>query len=154
MGWSSIIFIIVIGILLMVLDFLVVPGGIVSILGLLCMAGGVIYTFVQYGLTAGFICLLLSMFAAISIFVLILRSKTWRKLQLKTRLDGKMNEFNSTNIHVGLVGRAISRIAPMGTGEFNGEMVEVSSLQGLIEEDTEIEITKIDDNKIYVKQKV
>ena len=58
MAWGSIIFIILVGILLMILDFLVIPGGVVAIFGVLCMIGGVVASFVQYGATAGlFACL-------------------------------------------------------------------------------------------------
>lgn len=153
MGWLSIIFIILVGILLMILDFLVIPGGVVAIIGVLGMVAGVVAAFIQYGTLAGFLTLLVTALFTIGSFVLMMRTKTWRKLQLNTRIDSKMNEFDPQKIHVGMTGRALSRLAPMGTGEFDGEVVEVSSPQDFIEVDTEIEITRIDGGKIYVKQK-
>ncbi len=153
MGWLSIIFIILVGILLMILDFLVIPGGVVAIIGVLGMVAGVVAAFIQYGTLAGFLTLLVTALFTIGSFVLMMRTKTWRKLQLNTRIDSKMNEFDTQKIHVGMTGRALSRLAPMGTGEFDGEVVEVSSPQDFIEVDTEIEITRIDGGKIYVKQK-
>ena len=80
-----------------------------------------------------------------------MRTKTWRKLQLNTRIDSKMNEFDPQKVHVGMQGKAISRLAPMGTGEFDGAVVEVSSPQDFIEVDTEIEITRIEGGKVFVK---
>jgi len=151
MGIGSIIFIILVGLLLMILDFLVIPGIIISIVGVLCMVGGVVATFIQYGSTAGMICLLLTAAIVIVGVVLMMRSKTWRRLQLNTEIDSKMNEVDSTKIQVGVTGKSISRLAPMGTGEFNGEVVEVSSMQDFIDVNQEIVITRIEGSKIYVK---
>jgi membrane-bound ClpP family serine protease len=151
MGWFSIIFIIVVGILLMILDFLVIPGGVVAIIGVLGMVAGVAAAFIQYGPLAGFLTLLVTAVFTIGCFVLMMRTKTWRKLQLNTRIDSKMNEFDPQKVHVGMQGKAISRLAPMGTGEFDGAVVEVSSPQDFIEVDTEIEITRIEGGKVFVK---
>lgn len=151
MGLGSIIFIILVGLLLLILDFLVIPGIVISIVGVLCMVGGVVATFIQYGTTAGMICLLVSAVVVIGSIVLMMRSKTWRRLQLNTEIDSKMNEFDSTKIQVGATGKSISRLAPMGTGEFDGEVVEVTSTQEFIDVNQEIVITRIDGCKIYVK---
>ena len=95
------------------------------------------------------------MTAAVTIasFVLMMRTKTWRRLQLKTEIDGKMNDVDPEKVQVGMTGVAISRLAPMGTGQFGSEIVEVSSIQDFIEVDTEIEIVKIEGGKITVKPK-
>lgn len=151
MGLGSIIFIILVGLLLLILDFLVIPGIVISIVGVLCMVGGVVATFIQYGTTAGMICLLVSAVVVIGSIVLMMRSKTWRRLQLNTEIDSKMNEFDSTKIQVGATGKSISRLAPMGTGEFDGEVVEVTSTQEFIDVNQGIIITRIDGCKIYVK---
>lgn len=151
MGWGSIIFIILVGILLMILDFLVIPGGVVAIFGVLCMIGGVVASFVLYGATAGVICLLLTAAVTIGSFVLMMRTKTWRRLQLKTEIDGKMNDIDREKVQVGMRGVAQSRLAPMGTGQFGDEVVEVSSAQEFVEEGTAIEIVKIDGGKVVVK---
>ncbi len=152
MAWFSIIFIIIVGIVLMILDFLVIPGGVVAIIGVLGMVSGIVAAFVQYGPLAGSLTLLATALFTIGCFVLMMRTKTWRKLQLNTRIDSKMNEVDPQRIQAGMRGRAISRLAPMGTGEFEGEVVEVSSPQDFIEVGAEIEITRIEGGKIFVKQ--
>ncbi|MCQ2284565.1 MAG: hypothetical protein MJZ57_06670 [Bacteroidales bacterium] len=154
MGWGSIIFIIVVGILLMILDFLVIPGGVVAIIGMLCMIGGVITTFVTYGSTAGIIMIFATALLTLVSFYLMMRTKTWRKLQLKTEIDSRMNEVNEEAVKVGMTGKALSRLAPMGTGQFGEEIVEVSSIQDFIEVGTNIEIVKIEASKIIVKPKL
>lgn len=151
MGIGSIIFIILVGILLMILDFLVIPGGFVAIFGLLCMVGGVVLSFVKFSTTVGFIVLIATAIVAILMFVLMLRSKTWRRLQLNTQIDSRMNEVDEQKIKVGAVGMTMSRLAPMGKGLFEGEIVEISSVQDFIEENTQVEVVKIDGCKIIVK---
>lgn len=154
MGWGSIIFIIIVGILLMILDFLVIPGGVVAIVGVLCMIGGIFGSFVQYGSTAGMITIFATALLTLLSFFLMMRTKTWRKLQLHTQIDGRMNEVDTEKLKVGMVGVAVSRLAPMGTGLFGEESVEVTSLQDFVEVNTEIEIVKIETSKIFVKPKL
>lgn len=151
MGYISIILLILLGIILMILDFLVIPGGVVAIIGVLCMAGGVITAFVQFGTTVGFLTLVLAAILTILFFVLMMRSKTWRRLQLKTKIDSKMNEVDETKLTVGTEGVAISRLAPTGTGLFDDTEAEVVSMQGFIDEKTPIVIHKIEGSKIIVE---
>ena len=124
-----------------------------AIIGVLCMVAGVVASYVQHGMVAGTATLVLTAVFTIGCFVLMMRTKTWKRLQLNTRIDSKMNEVDANKIKVGSIGKAISRLAPMGTGEFDGEVVEVSSPQDFIEVDTEIEVTRIEGGKVYVKPK-
>ncbi len=140
------------GIVLMILDFLVIPGGIVAIVGIICMIGGVVGAFVEFGTTIGFLTLLCTTFLTIGSVVLMMRSKTWRKIQLKTKIDSKMNEIDISHITSGSQGISISRLAPMGTGIFGETEIEVISLQGFINENTPIIIKKIEGSKVYVTE--
>ena len=151
MGYISIILLILLGIVLMILDFLVIPGGVVAIIGVLCMIGGVITAFVQFGATVGFLTLVLTAILTIVFFWLMMRSKTWRRLQLKTKIDSKMNEVDESRLTVGTEGVAVSRLAPTGTGLFGDMEVEVVSLQGFIDENTPIVIHKIEGSKVIVE---
>lgn len=152
MGWIGIIFLILLGIALLLLDLLVIPGIVISIVGILCMAGGVVAAFLQYGTIAGVITLSAVALLIIATVALILHSKVWRRLQLNTQIKGKMNEIDS-KIMVGMSGKAISRLAPMGLGRFGDETIEVTSPQDFIDVDTDIVITKIESNKVYVTSK-
>ena len=151
MGYITLILLILLGIVLMILDFLVIPGGVVAIIGVLCMAGSVVAAFVQFGNTVGFLTLVLTAIITIGAFVLMMRTKTWRKLQLKTKIDSKMNEVDTNKLTEGMEGVAISRLAPTGTGLFGDTEAEVVSLQGFIDENTPIKIHKIEGNKIIVE---
>ena len=151
MGYITLILLILLGIVLMILDFLVIPGGVVAIIGVLCMAGSVVAAFVQFGNTVGFLTLVLTAIITIGAFVLMMRTKTWRKLQLKTKIDSKMNEVDTNKLTEGMEGVAISRLAPTGTGMFGDTEAEVVSLQGFINENSPIKIHKIEGNKIIVE---
>ena len=151
MGYVSLILLILLGIILMILDFLVIPGGVVAILGVLCMIGGVVTSFVQFGTTVGILTLVLTAVVTLGSFWLMMRTKTWRKLQLKTQIDSKMNEVDTGKLNEGMEGVAVSRLAPTGTGLFGDIEVEVVSMQGFIDENTPIVIHKIEGSKVIVE---
>lgn len=153
MSIGLIITLIILGIICVILEILVVPGLIVGILGFVMMVGGVVAAYVTHGALVGNIVLISTVVLSIILFALTLRSKTWRKLALKTNIDSKMNTIDEQKLTVGMEGVAISRLAPMGKGKFDNEMVEVSSTKGFIDVGATIEITKIQGNKVYVKLK-
>lgn len=152
MDYISLILLILLGIVLMILDFLVIPGGVVAIIGVLCMIGGVVISFVQFGTTVGILTLILTAVITFGMFWLMMRTKTWRKLQLKTKIDSKMNEIDTNKLQEGMEGVAISRLAPTGTGLFGDTEAEVVSLQGFIDENAPIVIHKIEGSKIIVEE--
>lgn len=153
MNWVIIITIILIGIIGLVLEFLVIPGGIVGIVSGLIIAGGIGLSYYHFGVTAGNITLIATVVAILVGIVLLLRSRTWKKLMLNTQIDSKVNEIDPAKIAVGQEGVSVSRLAPGGKALFNGEIVEVSSARDFIDENCPIVIVKIEGNKITVKFK-
>ncbi|MBR3558347.1 MAG: NfeD family protein [Bacteroidales bacterium] len=151
MAYITLILLILLGIVLMILDFLVIPGGVVAIIGVLCMVGGVVTAFVQFGTTVGFLTLLLTAVLTFLFFFLMMRTKTWRKLQLNTQIDSKMNEVDESKLKVGTEGVSVSRLAPTGTAVFGDTEAEVVSLQGFIDENTPVVIQKIEGSKVVVE---
>ena len=150
MSIALIVTLILLGIICLILELLVIPGGIVGIIGFLMMVGGVIGAY-TYGATIGNIVAIGTVAVTIFAVVMMLRSNTWRKLMLKTNIDSKMNEIDEEKVQTGMSGIAISRLAPMGKGKFGDEVVEVSSMHGFIDVQSEIVITKIEGNKIFVR---
>ncbi len=151
MSWSVIITLIVFGLLALVLEFLIIPGGVVGVIGFLTMISGVVCTYASKGMRAGHITLVITLLVSVVVIVLLLRSRTWRKCELKTEIDKKMNEFDESEVYVGAVGRTISRLAPSGKAVFGSETIEVASSFGLIDENSDIVVEKIEGNKIFVK---
>ena len=152
MNWAVIILLILFGLVALVLEVLVVPGGVVGVLGLLSITGGIVISYLTYGSLAGHITLIVTAVLTVAGLILSIRGKTWRKLMLNTEIDTKMNVFDENKVAIGTVGKTISRLAPSGKAVFNGETVEVASLQNLIDENATVEVVKIDGGKIFVKQ--
>lgn len=153
MNWAVIITIILIGILGLVLEFLVVPGGVVGVISGLVIASGVGLAYYQYGVLAGNITLIVTVIGILVGIFFLLRSQTWRKLMLNTKIESKVNEVDEAKIKVGSEGVTVSRLAPGGKASFDGEIAEVFSSHDFIDENREIVVLKIEGSKITVKQK-
>ena len=154
MGLAGIITLIVLGIVLIFLEFFVVPGVTISgIGGLILMVLGVYFSYANYGVGTGNT-ILLTTFGAIGIiFYAAYKTGAWKKITLSTEVEGKSKADVSLNVKPGDVGKTISRLAPMGTIMVNNELFEATSKGIFIDENTEVEIIKIIKNKIIVKPK-
>lgn len=154
MNWAIIIItLIVVGVLGLVLEFLLIPGGVVGAISGLSIIAGIVLTYYEYGTVAGNITLIITVVALLVGLFFLLRSRTWRKFELSTKIDSKVNEIDESKVKVGAVGVTVSRLAPGGKANFDGEVVEVCSSHTFIDENQEVEVLKIEGNKITVKLK-
>jgi len=154
MAWSVIVVLILIGLLFIILEILVIPGvAIFGILGVIIILIGVWQSYITYGTTAGHIVLASSILLSIVTLVLSLRSKTWKRMMLNSKIEGKTNVIDENKIKAGDTGKTTSRLSPAGKAMINGDYYEVHTQSEFVDPGTEIEIIKIDFNKIYVKQK-
>ncbi|HHT04523.1 MAG TPA: hypothetical protein GX005_09435, partial [Bacteroidales bacterium] len=92
----------------------------------------------------------LAIVACIVLIIWVLRFDTWKKFASKS-IDSKANDFKVEEFKVGDKGITISRLAPAGMAEINGQSVEVSTITSFVDPKTEIGIEKIDGNKIFVR---
>ncbi len=151
---ALIITLILIGVLLLAIELLIIPGfGLTGILGLLSIIGGIVLSFTMYGQTTGFI-IMFSVILLLFLFtIIILRSKTWKKLSLKESINSKVDtQPNEKGLSVGVTGVTLSRLAPAGRARFNTTDTEVHSQEGIIPSGSKIEISRIEENKIFVRQ--
>lgn len=154
MGWGAIVFLIAIGIITILLEILVIPGvGIVGIIGFVSVVFGIFQAYSVYGTMAGNITLIVSAFIMVLLFVMSLRSNTWKRLMLNDSIDSKMNTIDEALVKVGSEGISISRLAPSGTARIEGELYEVHTLGEFVDENTELIVVKVNRNKIIVKTK-
>lgn len=155
MSWTLIAVLILIGLLFIVLEILVIPGqGLFGVLGLIIMGVGIWQTYESYGTVVGHIVLASSFTASVVSLVLSLRSKTWKRMMLNTKVEGKVNLVDAQKIKVGDVGKSVSRLVPAGKALFDNEFYEVHTHGDFIDPQKEIEVISIDHNKIIVKQKI
>lgn len=151
--WTIIIILILVGILMLLIEILVIPGaGVAGIIGFGLMVAGIWIAYTAEGIREGNITLGITLAINVVGLVLALRTKTWNKAMLHTEIDGKTRTIDLELIKVGDKGKTISRCAPMGKAIFNNLFYEVSAYSDFIDQEKEIEITKISGNKIFIKQ--
>ncbi len=143
---------ILVGLLLLLLEVLVIPGsGITGIIGFISIIAGIWLGYSDLGTKTGTIILVATLVVNGFAVWLTMRYKTWKKVALSAKIDGKVNNIEKLNLQTGDKGVAISRCAPMGKAEIKGSFVEVNAGTEFIDQGKTIEITKIDGNKIFVK---
>ena len=149
-----IITLIIAGLLLLAAELVLIPGfGVAGILGVASLVGSCWVAFTQVGTTAGIITLVANILLAIISTVLVLRSKTWKKLSLGTNIDAKVDTTPvEKGISVGDKGTTITRLAPGGKVMLGTNMLEAFSRDTIIEPGIDVEVCEVQGNKIYVKQ--
>lgn len=147
-----IITLVLLGILMILIEFLITPGmGFAGIVGLASFIGACVFAFVREGTTTGTIVTAVVVLIVAVLFVLMLRSKTWKRLEQKEEIDTRVNR-ESEKVRVGEKGITLSRLAPAGNVRFTHTNCEAKSYGGLfIDPQTEVEVVSIEDNEITVK---
>jgi membrane-bound ClpP family serine protease len=90
----------------------------------------------------------------LSVFViaLSLRARTWDRLMLKTNMDSTVDKkLTDDQVKVGDRGTTLTRMAPMGKILVNDLVREAKSIDGFVDEHSEIEIVSIEGTRISVK---
>lgn len=154
MSLGLIIFLILLGLLLFIIEFMLIPGiTIAGIGGAICMVGGIILAFTKFGTSTGLIVLGGTALLLIVTTYYMLKSGTWDKFMLKTTIDGKVDNIGTgeNRVKPGDRGITVTRLVPGGKVLVNGEYYEAKSIDILIDPKKEIEVVRIDDNKLIVK---
>ncbi len=153
MTWTIIAVLIGVGFLFLLLEILVLPGtNIAGVLGFVLLGVGIWQAYAIYGGFAGTITLVITVILSVFALYYALKSQTWKRAALNKNIDGKVNVIDVAKIKPGDKGKAISRLVPMGKAIINGEYYEVKTNGGFIDQGTEIEVIKIEYNKVFVKK--
>lgn len=138
-------------VILFLVELFIIPG--ISVAGFL--AGGCIifanyYAFAYMGTMAGFITLAVSAITCIGSLVWFMRSKTLDRLALKKDISSKIDRTAEDKVKLGDTGITTTRLALIGYADINGDIVEVKSTDGFLNEKTPIIVTRISDGVIMV----
>ncbi|MCB9261145.1 MAG: hypothetical protein H6607_02060 [Flavobacteriales bacterium] len=152
MQLSIIIFLIAVGLLLLLVEILVTPGVMLGIVGLGFIAYGVYSTYQVYGNSVGSITLFVVGLITIGSVLFALKSGVWSRMASKEKIEARALEDMTLLAKVGDTGKSLSMIRPMGTALLNGKKIEVSSLGEVIDSGAELEVLRVEQNKIFVKQ--
>ena len=152
MSLYAIVLLIILGIILLWVEFLVIPGiTIAGIGGVLLIGAGIYLSYELYGLSAGNYVLLGSvLFMFLSVYF-SLKSRTWKRTMLDSRLEGRVNTFDLTIVKPGDTGKTTTRLAPIGKIEINGVYYDAKSSDNIINAETEITVVKVLNDKLIVK---
>lgn len=150
--WFTVGSLIFLGIALIIVEILFVPGTtVVGILGFVSGVIGVYLSFEYFGSTVGWWTFGGTLVAfAISLY-LGFKGNTWDRFSLKDTSLGKFNDGYTSKLQIAERGKTISALRPIGKAEFNNKEYEVRSYGNYIDSSTEVEIVKIDGNKIFVE---
>jgi membrane-bound ClpP family serine protease len=150
---TVVIILIVLGILLFVIEFLLVPGvTIAGIGGLVLTVLGVYKAFNDFGPGTGVWVLIGTLMISVFVIAMSLRARTWNRLMLKTKVVGTVDsDITEDQIKVGDLGTSMTRLAPMGKIKVNGIVREAKSLEGYIDEHSDIEVVTVEGTRISVK---
>ena len=140
-------------VILFLVELFVIPGiSLAGISALVCIIYANYYAFANLGTGAGFITLIISGIACIGSLVWFMRSKTLDKLALKKDITSKIDRSAAEKVKVGDTGITITRLAQIGNAEINGNIIEVKSMDGLLNEKTPIVDNRITDEIIFVEK--
>lgn len=135
-------------------EFLVVPGiTIAGIGGAISIITGISLSFYYQGPTTGLIVLICTAVLIGITVVFMLKAGTWRRLMLNKAVEGKVDfvRMDEGRLKVGDKGKAITRLNPMGKVMISDEYYEAKAQDKLIDQNTEVEIVKIESNRLIVK---
>lgn len=148
-----IIALIIAAVILFLIELFVIPGiSLAGISALVCILYANYYAFASLGMTGGFITLGVSAVTCIGSLVWFMRSKTLDKLALKKDIDSKVDRSAEKSIKIGDTGISTTRLAQIGYAEINGQIVEVRSIDGFLDEKTPIIVRRITDGTILVEK--
>ena len=140
------------GILLLLLEILFVPGTtIVGVGGIILLAIGIYLSYAYLGTIAGHISLASCVVVVILSLAVLLKGNTWKRMALDSSIDSRSLVNMSTQVAVGDRGVTVSRLNPMGKALFGEKMLEVTADGEFVDEAKDIEVVKVEQNKIKVK---
>ncbi|MDR3227774.1 MAG: NfeD family protein [Prevotellaceae bacterium] len=152
---TTIIVLIVLGVLLLVAEIVVLPGfGFAGIAGGISIIVGIIMSY-NISSIAGHITVFATIVLCVIAMRFSLRAKTWRRLALNKSIDSTVDVSPSLkNIQIGDEGISITRLSPTGKVRIKNIDVEARSILEFIEHNKEIVVIKFEDSKVIVKEKI
>lgn len=152
MTLTIIIILLLIGFALLLIELLLTPGIVVGTFGVLCLLAAVYLGWKEYGSLTGGLMLTGTIAASIALVVLALKSGFWDKMASHESIQGRANEIPMDRLSAGDRGTTLSALRPSGNAFIGGIKLEVSTEGEIIEAHQEIEIVKMNQNRIVVRR--
>jgi membrane-bound ClpP family serine protease len=141
----------IIGLILLLAEVVFVPGTtVIGILGLIVSLAGVAYAFVSFEPEIAWWITGVAAILNLAAIVYGFSSGVWDRFSLKSAIEGGTFDGRTLGLQVGMPGRTVSDLKPVGKAEIGENIYEVRSSGGFIPVETEITIIKIENNTITV----
>ncbi|PID94993.1 MAG: nodulation protein NfeD [Bacteroidales bacterium] len=153
MNISLIIIFALLGIGLILLEVFLLPGvSIAGVAGVLFILSSVGIAFSCFGLYVALYTLLgIGVVLMLSLYA-VFKMGLMNRISLDANIDSTI-ESHSMKIAKGCKGVAISRLAPIGNADIDGNIVSVKSISGLVDAGEQIEVISVSLQEILVKVK-
>jgi len=152
MNFLIIVFLIILGIVLLLIEVTILPGITVAGVGsFLVLVYSVYLAFTTYGSLVGFLTLAFVLIVSPLLVYYFFKGKAGKSMVLNTVLTGVANEIDLEKVKVGDVGVTIGRLAPMGKIKVNDEVVEVRSTGTFVNPGEKVRIIHIEKSMVTVE---
>ncbi|TXE10250.1 NfeD family protein [Algoriphagus aquimarinus] len=142
----------IIGLVLLLAEVLFVPGTtVVGIFGLAVSLAGVAYAFLSFDAEVAWWITSAAVILNLVAIVYGFKSGLWNRFSLKSSMQGGAFDGRTDALQIGMPGKTISDLKPIGKASFGDVVYEVKSENGFIAVETDVTIIKIENNKILVK---
>lgn len=149
MGW--IILLIVLGILLFIAELVLLPGLTVAAIGSFCsLVFAVALAFTNHGAMVGWMVLAIVLVILAILVAIFLRTPTWKNIALKANVT---EPLACPKASIGEIGRAVTRLAPMGKVMIGDTIIEAKTMGEYVDEGSTVEVIGTDNMNIIVKLK-
>jgi len=150
--WSTVLSLVVFGLLLVVAEVIFVPGTtVVGVIGFCFLVVGVGLSFKYFGSEVGWVMLGTTSVASGGLLYFSFTTNMWSRFSLKTSNKGKVNEGELDQLVVGMEGTTISALRPIGKAELNNQIVEVKTNGDYLDSGSRVKIVKIVSNQIIIE---
>lgn len=148
----TVILLLLLGIVLVIVEFMLIPGlSIAGIGALLSFGAGVYFSFKNWGNFAGFVALTVILIFVPILLYLLFKGRAVKPMMLESEISGKVETIDTDKIKIGDIGFTIGRLAPIGNVKINGSTAEGRSKGIYIDQKTEIRVIKIEGNTVIVE---
>ncbi len=148
-----IVLLIFLGLLFLVAELVLLPGvSIGALLSLVCYGSSIYLAFRDYGPLTGFIVVLVILVLSVVSVVFSLRAKTWQRFSLKQEIRSSSMPEPDKELQIGVRGKSVSRLSPMGKIRINGRLYEAKSQDVYIDPRSDVEVVGFENFSVIVKK--
>ncbi len=141
------------GLLFLIAELVLLPGvSIGALLSLVCYGSSIYLAFRDHDPLTG--CIVVGAILVLSLVAVIvsLRAKTWQRFSLNQKIPASSMPEPEKELQLGVRGKCVSRLSPMGKVEIDGRMYEAKSQDVYIDPRSEVEVVGFENFSVIVRK--